>query len=132
MLKIIKKIQILLINFKNAQFNKKLLVIEKNNLVYKPILNLLWNNGYILYYNIKYNNDGNNKLKIYLKYFNNKPVLKYTKIFICSKRNFNFSINQIYKLKSNSYYIFLTKHGLKSLIECQKANINGRLLLLIN
>ena len=116
----------LLSNIKNSQTNKKKYLLQKKNKLYTIILNLLWGNGYILYYYLI-----KNQIKINLKYKYIKPVIYYLNINSKFNKNLFFTVNQLYKLNKNCYFIFSTNNGIKSLIECKKCNIGGKLILIV-
>lgn len=113
---------------KNAQLSKKTIAINKRNKFCEKFLMLLWRKKFILGYKVvKFN-----KIKIFLKYKKNKPVIN--KLFFLSKpgNKIYYSIKQIWKLKANdSVFLFSTSKGLKSLFECKKQNIGGELVLII-
>ena len=112
---------------KNAQLTKKTISINKRNKFCENFLKLLWHKKFILGYKItKFN-----KIKIFLKYKKNKPVIN--KLLFLSKpsNKIYYSVKQIWKLKSNNcVFLFSTSKGLKSLFECKKQNIGGELFLI--
>jgi len=103
-------------------------LIEKNTKHKQLILNVLWNNGYILFYKIC-----RLKLKIVLKYYKNKSIINFIKFYKKTTTKVYFSVKQILKFKINKNidFIFSTSYGLKTLINCKKFNIGGNLLLVI-
>lgn len=120
------KLYNLLLSIKNSQIvNKKFLLIKKNRL-YSMILNILWDYGYILSYNFV-----KNKIKIYLKYINFKPTIKFLGSISKLSRKIFFTANDLRLLNSNIFFIILTCFGFKSLKDCKKMNIGGELLLTI-
>lgn len=121
-----KKLYCLLINIKNSQISNKKFLLQKKNNVYINVLNLLWNNGYILCYCIV-----KTGLKISLKYINFKPVIKFIKLIFKHNKKLFFSVKQLWKLNQNMFFIISTNYGLKSLNACKKENIGGKLLLII-
>jgi small subunit ribosomal protein S8 len=73
------------------------------------------------------------KLKIFLKYNHNRPVINSIKFVSRPGRRIYYSINQIWKIDSNkSFLIFSTNKGLKSITECKKIKIGGEPFILIN
>lgn len=90
------------------------------------ILNILNNEGYIKSFKID-----KNYLYIYLKYIENKPVLK--KIILISKPGKRFYIKNknVFKLQDN-LYILSTSNGFLTHIEAKKKNLGGELICKIN
>lgn len=124
----LKKLLLFCTHFKNALLINKKYLIENNTKFLQLILNILWNNGYILFYKIYYM-----KLKIIFKYYKNKPVINFIKFYKKTAKKIYFSVKQIFKFKANKNtdFIFFTCYGLKNLIECKKFNIGGNLLLIL-
>lgn len=116
---------------KNAQICCKQFIVYKNSKFSRTFLNLLWNNGYILNYKII---TFYNLLKIELKFLKNKPLIYFIKIFNYYQIQKFYSIKQIFKLFLNVNQILIivhTKFGIKTLLECRKKKLGGRLLLAI-
>lgn len=119
----------MLLKIKNGQLSKKLFIVNKKAKILEIFLKLLWKNGFI----IGYSKIPNKKLKIFLKYVKNKPVINCLKIFYKSSKKFHFSIKQLWKLNStNKFCLISTNKGVKSLLECKRENISGQLLFIIN
>lgn len=115
---------------KNGQLAKQNYIYCENNKISKAFLKLLWDNGFIIGYKIDLKNS--NHLIIYLKYINNKPVIKLIKIMSTSTKRFYCSINQIHKINSfDSFVIFSTNKGLQSLTNCKWFKIGGEPVILI-
>jgi ribosomal protein S8 len=114
-------------NLKNAQLAKKSFIFKKQTKISQIYLKFLWFHGYILGYSII-----NNKIKINLKYYKNKPTIKQFKLISKPTKNLYISIKNLWKLKSHNFLIFSTNLGLKSLNDCQKNNLGGKLLFIIN
>jgi ribosomal protein S8 len=92
---------------------------------------LLWNNGYILGYRIVaiYH-----VIRIDLKYLNNKPIIRYLTLFSQYNVQQAYNIKQTYKLSLNFSTLLLilyTKFGIKTLADCKKQNLKGKLLAAI-
>lgn len=117
---------VLLLNIKHSQLINRKFLLQKNNKLYRAILNLLWNNGYILCYNII-----SNKLKIILKHLNIKSIIKSIKLLSKPSRYIYFSTRQLWLINSSYFFILSTSSGLKSLVDCRIDNIGGKLLIVI-
>lgn len=117
----------LLIKLKNGQLSKKLFLFHKKTNISELLLKTLWKNNFIIGYKIN-----NFKLKIILKYFNNKPVISSFK-FIKNFNNFHLTTKQIWSLNiKNNYFCFVsTSYGIKSLNNCKTTKIGGKILFLI-
>merc|ERR1712110_1084266 len=97
---------------KNGQKVKKAFIFQKNKKICEELLNILWDEGFILGYKLF---TTTNTLKIYLKYKNTKPVI--TNIQIISKPSLRvyFSTKTLWKLYSSKNLIILsTTKGLKT------------------
>jgi len=114
---------------KNAQLNKKSFIVCKKTKLCENFLKLFWNNGYIIGYKVKQKN----KLKIFLKYKQNKPVIYSLKIVSKPNHRIYYSNQQLWKINSGRSLLFLsTPYGLKSLLECKKINSGGELFIVLN
>ncbi|WP_343189888.1 30S ribosomal protein S8 [Buchnera aphidicola] len=108
---------------RNGQLSKKVFVLVKFSNFKSNILNVLKREGYIEGYSIK------NKIKIFLKYFNGKPVIE--KIEKISKPSL-----RIYKNKKNiskvisglGISIISTSRGILTDFEARKLGIGGEVL----
>jgi len=122
-------------NIKNGLAAKRKIVYQVREKKCEAILQVLWNEGFILGYTISPNKEikGEEILKIYLKYNNGKPVINNIKLISKPGHKLYYSIKQIWKIPSNnSLIIFNTTRGLKSLLDCKKLNIGGEPWILIN
>ena len=117
-------------NIKNGQLAKRNFIVQKRKKICESFLKILWNEGFIIGYQI--NSNDLNKLKIFLKYKNNKPVINSIKLVSSPGRKIYYSINQIWKIDSSkSFIIFSTSKGLKSITECKKLNLGGEPFIII-
>ena len=100
----------------NGQLAKKFFVIHSYKKASKKILNILWDEGFILGYKESFNS-----LKIFLKYQNGKPSIALIKILSKPSLKVYFSVNQLWKLNFNNGLIILsTNKGFMSDRECKK------------
>jgi len=119
----------MLIKIQNALLIKKKFIIVKNDFTCLRLLDILWNNGFILGYTTLKGN-----LKVFLKYIKNKAVMKSLKLFVnLANSNYNYSTVQNWKINSNkNFIVFSTNLGLKTLAECKKLKIAGKPYFIIN
>lgn len=118
-------------NIKNGQLAKRNFIFQPRKNICESFLQILWNEGFILGYKIDDKNS--NKLKIFLKYKNGKPVINSIKLISKPSRRIYYSIDRIWKIDSSKSFIILsTNKGLKSIIECKKLKIGGEPYIIIN
>ena len=118
-------------NIKNGQLSRRKVISQKRKKICESFLKVLWNERFISGYVIDKKNP--KKLKIFLKYYKNKPAINSLKTISKPSRRIFYSTNQIWKIDSKkSFLILSTNRGLKSLIECKKLNVGGEPFLLIN
>lgn len=118
-------------NLNNGQMAKRSFIYQKRKKICESFLKILWNEGFINGYKI--DSEDSSKLKIFLKYVDNKPVINVIKLISKPGRRIYYSIKQIWKIDSSkSFIIFSTNKGLKSIIECKKLKIGGEPFIAIN
>lgn len=118
-------------NIKNGQLAKRSFIFHTRKKICESFLKILWQEGFILGYKIDPND--NNRLKIFLKYKNGKPVINSLGLISKPSRRIYYSIKQIWKINSSkSFIIFSTNKGLKSILECKKLKIGGEPFIIIN
>jgi len=109
---------------RNGQLVKKASVFQKKKTLCAQLLNVLWDEGYILGY--KTSNFNSNQFEIFLKYTNNEPSI--TKIKSISKpgKRIYLSAKQLWKIDSNMGLIIVsTSLGVLPIEKCKKLNIGG-------
>lgn len=129
--KIFNNINRLLLKIKIAQVSYKKFLIYKNIGICNDLLDLLWNNGYIVSYRIIiiYN-----IIRIDLKYLLNKPIIRYVTSFTRYNAQQDYNRKQISMLSlkvDTLFFIIYTKLGIKTLEDCKKQNLSGKLLAII-
>jgi len=113
---------------KNGQMAKRAYIYFPKKKNCENYLQVLWDEGFILGYLIK-----DNKIKILLKYFAEKPVINSLSFISKPGKRIFYSIKQIWKIDSGRHFIiFSTNKGLKTLIDCKKQNLGGEPIVLIN
>ena len=115
-------------NIKNGQLSKKAYIYHKKTLLCQSVLNVIWDEGFILGYKIE-----QKKLKIFLKYKNMKPSINSIKIISKPGLKVYYSTKQLWKIDSSKGLVILsTNKGFKSLNECKKHNLGGEPVFIIN
>lgn len=118
-------------NIKNGQLAKRNFIYQTRKNICESFLQIMWDEGFILGYLI--DNSNSNKLKIFLKYNEGKPVINSIKIISKPSKRVYWSINQIWKIDSSkNFIIFSTNKGLKSIIDCKKMKLGGEPFIVIN
>jgi small subunit ribosomal protein S8 len=118
-------------SLKNGQLAKRDFIYHPRKKICESFLKILWDEGFILGYTICAKDP--KKLKIFLKYKNNRPAINSIQLASKPGRRIYYSINQIWKIDSNkSFLIFSTSQGLKSIICCKKDKIGGEPFIVIN
>lgn len=117
----------LLVKIKNFSVSLKNTVYVEKNIKYVNILYTLYKNGLIQSFCSK---DSGYNIKV--RYYYNKPVLLYLKIF--SKPSFStyISLSDIYKLPAKKFVFFFStsKGGIFNQTDCKKHKIGGKLLFM--
>lgn len=102
----------------NGQLAKKSFVIQSYKKSSSKILNVLWDEGYILGYKKSLKS-----VKIFLKYQNGLPAITLVKVVSKPSLRTYYSVQQLWKLNlSNSLLILSTNKGFLSDKECKKKN----------
>ena len=119
-------------NIKNGQLAKRSYIYQRKKKLCELVLNILWNEGFIIGYKISRKNQEN--LKIFLKYVENgKPSINNIQLVSKPGRRISYSVKQIWKIDSSkTFIIFSTNKGLKTLSECKKLKLGGEPLITIN
>lgn len=118
-------------NLKNGQLAKRSYVCQKKKNLCELLLNILWNEGFIIGYKLEKKEDS---LKIFLKYVEHgKPAINNIKVLSKPGRRIYYSLKQIWKIDSSkALIIFSTNQGLKTLSECKKLKLGGEPIVTIN
>ena len=116
-------------NIQNAQLANKKIVFQKRKKVCELFLNILWDEGYISGYTV---DKLNNNIIIFLKYQNNKPVIKKIKCISKPGSRIFYTVKQLWKIDSSKNFLILsTNKGLKTLNDCKKLNIGGEPFIIV-
>ena len=119
-------------NIKNGQLAKRSYINQKRKKLCELLLNILWNEGFIIGYKIE--GKKNESLKIFLKYVEDgKPLINNIKAISKPGKRVYYSLKQIWKIDSSkTFIIFSTNQGLKTLSECKKLRLGGEPIVTIN
>ncbi len=114
----------------NGQSVKKTFVLQLKKNLCKKILNVLWDEGFILGYKVSKTNT--NFIKIFLKYQNGTPVINKLKILSKPSLRVYYSVKQLWKLDSrNGLIILSTTKGFFTSMDCKKKNLGGEPFILV-
>lgn len=117
-------------NIKNGQIAKRKFIIQKRKKICEDFLQIMWNEGFISGYSVDLKDS--NQLKIYLKYYNEKPAISNIKLISKPSRRIFWSVKQIWKIDSEkNFIIFSTSKGLMTTLNCKKYKIGGEPFVLI-
>lgn len=121
----------MLVNIKNGQLAKRSFIIQLRQKKSELFLKFLWQQGFINGYQIYFKNP--QKLKIFLKFKNNKSVINSIQLVSKPGKRIYYSAIDIFKINSNkSFFVFFTQNGLKSIVECKKNKIGGEIFIVLN
>jgi len=118
-------------NLKNGQLSKKVSITQKKKKICTEVLNVLWDEGFILGYRNHPTKMG--LVIIFLKYVKHEPSIR--NIVSISKPSCRvyFSLKNIWKLESGvSLVIFSTNKGVCSTKLCKQLKIGGEPLIHLN
>ena len=102
---------------------------KKNN---KELLNILWDEGFILGYKIYKTKNKLYTFKIFLKYTRSNSVISSIRFISKPGLKIYCSLKQLWKLNLvKGLLIISTNKGLKTLTECKKLKLGGELLFLV-
>ena len=119
-----------IIDLKNGQISKRNFIFQPNTKVTIALLNILWNEGFILGYKVYHLNS--KFLKVFLKYRKNRPAINSIRLISKPGRRIYHTISQLWKLNSKKELLILsTSKGLMTIDECKKICIGGQLLFII-
>jgi small subunit ribosomal protein S8 len=118
-------------NIQNGQLAKRSFVTQKKKKICEYILNVLWDEGFILGYRLE--KEDPTRLRIFLKYSNGKPVIQTLKPISKPGYRTYYSLKQLWKIDSSKTFLIIsTNKGLKTLIDCKKLKLGGEPFLIVN
>ena len=96
------------------------------------VLPMLMTNKLMLLLEI--NTNSVNNLIVFLKYISNKPAINFFRIPRKQNKTIYLSVKQLWKLRinNNTLCVIATSKGLKSLKECKKEKIGGKLMAILS
>lgn len=122
-------LQDLLISIKNGQLVKKDFVHVSNNRLCFKFLRILYQEGYIRHYSVF----DSSKIKIWLKYYNNFPVIQNMCFYPVKKNSVSLNLVQLWKLDCDFKLVILsTTKGFLSGRMSRKKKVGGILLCSIS
>ena len=118
----------MLTRIKNGQIAKKSYIYVLKNKLCIKILHIIYQQGYIKHYSII----NNNTVKVWLKYYNNLPVIKNLLFFSLKKKPIFLSLNELWKIDSPFKLLILsTTKGLLTGKLSKKKKMGGKLMCII-
>ena len=125
----------LLLHLKNASLVKKETVTIKCGVSGLELLKLLYEEGFIQSYNVDSDsylkNEKQFNIKIFLRYFYNKPIFNNLKIISTPSYSKYLTFKDISKIQDKKNVLFLsTNKGFLTGLECKKNKIGGTLLFI--
>ena len=113
----------------NGQLAKKAFVFQSKKKACESILNVLWDEGFILGYK---NSPSSSYLYVYLKYKGKLPTIRSLKSVSKPSLRVYYSVKQLWKINSNQGLLILsTNRGLLSLSSCKKLKIGGEPVIVV-
>ena len=114
---------------KNASLLNKEFVYLNFDLKYFEILKVLYKEGFIQGYQI---DKDNYQIVVYLRFFQNKFVIDRLKFLSVPSSHRFLSYSELCLISNKKTFILLsTSKGLRTIYECKKLKIGGKLLFLI-
>ena len=115
---------------KKRSISKKIVCFTKKKKICAELLNVLWDEGYILGY--KTYNLNPNLFEIFLKYNSNLPCITSIKFISKPGKRVYLSSKQLWKIDSSICLILIsTSRGVFSIKQCKKLNLGGEPFVLI-
>lgn len=117
-------------NIKNGQIIKRSFVLQSYKKICITLLNILWDEGFILGYKII---DSDLKMiKIFLKYKNGNPVINSLKLITKPSCRVYYTVKQLWKIDSSKGIIILsTNKGFLTISDSKKLKIGGEPFIII-
>ena len=117
-------------NIKNGQASKKQIIFQKKTCECIEILNILWDEGFILGYQICASQM--NMLKIFLKYKAKLPVINSLTLLTKPGSRVYYSAKQLWKLDiTKGLLVLSTNKGFMTIEQCKKLKLGGEPFFII-
>ena len=115
---------------RNGQIANKIKILQPRNKLCEQVLNLLWQEGYILGYKIS---DTNFKMfEIFLKYHEDTPAIKQIKVISKPSKRVYLKSKDLWKINDElQLMIVSTTQGILTGKECKKLNLGGEVFCII-
>lgn len=121
------KFAFFLSQLKNGCIQKASILEVKYSIQWVPLLNILYQEGYIQTYKIL-----DNKIYIYLRYYNGKNSIRILKNFYKSSQMLFIKARHMWLFnRYNGILVLSTIHGVKTHEYCLKHNIGGKILFFV-
>ena len=119
-------------SLKNGMLTRTAFIYQKSKKNTKDLLNILWDEGFILGYKIYKTEKELYKFKIFFKYTKSNPAINSIKFISKPGLKIYCSLKQLWKLSLvKGLLIVSTNKGLKTLTECKRLKLGGELLLIL-
>lgn len=121
-----------LLKLKNASLSRKETAIFDCNFLHLKLLKILYFEGLIQSFSIEEHEKKDSfVIKVTLRYFYNKPILKNLKILSKPSHFKYIKYSDICKICERKFVFFLsTSQGILTTLECKKQRIGGKLLFM--
>lgn len=121
-----------LIKLKNASLSQKETVKFDCNSLHLKLSKILYSEGMIQSFSVEKDEKSSSfMMRITLRYFHNKPVLKNLKILSKPSHFKYIKYSDISKIRDKKFMFFLsTSKGILTSLECKKKRIGGKLLFM--
>ena len=127
-----KHISNMISTINNGQLAKKSFVLLPKQKACENILNVLWDEGFILGYQIYKTKTNLKTMKIFLKYQNGLPAIVLLKMLSKPSLKLYYSVKQLWKIDSSKGFIIMsTNKGFMTSNECKKQVLGGEPFILI-
>lgn len=124
----VSKVIDFLIQLKNSSQIFKTNFYIKKHIKFSNLLYILYKTGFIQ----SFSSTINSYFCVKVRYYYNKPVLFYLKIFSKPSLSIYFSLIDIYKLPTKKLIFFFStaKSGIITQLDCKKQKVGGKLLFM--
>jgi len=120
----------MLTRLRNGQKSGKIAILHPKTILCSKVLDILLDEGFILGYHVSSINP--RMFKIYLKYFNNNPVIKQISAVTKPSKRVFISIKDLWKINNLlGVLVVSTSKGILSDKKCRKLNVGGEVFCVI-
>jgi small subunit ribosomal protein S8 len=124
-----------LTKLKNASLSRKETILVEYNKLHLELVKVLYSEGLIQSFSIEvqtsFKTQSSSSIKIILRYFYNKPVLKNLKFFSKPSHIKYVKYSDVCKIVDKKFNFFLsTSEGILTSLDCKKKKVGGKLLFM--